>query len=218
MPGRSARLPATPGRPRPCGRAAPSRAGQASRGGRASGNGAWVRKFVSLNVSRFCMSHIHFPLECANDPVIGPLMPPTNEKQNETYIAALLAEQQYAEKMYMRFDAVRAHVGHNLAVAGRKFMPFSEIAGPEAVMEPYSKWQGYEHLVIVKDDGEISWCAYIFMPSNQLSEGQLMDCLLLFRRYLVQAVHPLDKVALDAAIAECIHQIDKQRKRCETAR
>lgn len=149
-------------------------------------------------------------------------MPPTNEAQRATYENALLAEQKHAENAYLFLDVVRTHVGHNLFVHGRKFMPFSVIEGPEVVMEPYSKWQGYEHLIVVEDDGKLSGPHCIFVPCLQLSEGEFQDCLLLFRRYLVQAVHPLDKVALDAAIAECIHQINKQRmrqrKRCETAR
>lgn len=168
------------------------------------------------------MSHIHFPPECTNDPVIGPLMPPTNEAQIETYENALLTQQKYAETGHFISDVIKTHVGHNLVVASRKFMPFSIIEGPEIVMEPYSRWQGYEHLVTVEDNGKVSGHTFIFIPGYQLSEEKLQDCLLLFRRYLVQAVHPLDKIALDAAIAECIHQIDKQRrrqrKRCEAVR
>ena len=92
-------------------------------------------------------------------------------------------------------------------------MPFSKIAGPEIVMESYSKWHGHDCLVIVDNNTGIVDQICTFTRDSYHLEKELIDRLLQFRRCLTCAVHSLDSIAMNAAIADCIRQIDKQRMR-----
>lgn len=160
------------------------------------------------------MAYIHFLQVFKSDPlIVGPLLEPMNEAQQETYDAAVKAKQDYKIHHYDSNLALHfaAHVMHNFSYAGRHFLPFSVLASAADAVEPYSNWCGHDRLIVSG-----SKYPHILLPhtSNDMnSEDEYRGALRLLRRLKHDAAHASDIVALDDAIEVCINQIDKVRMR-----
>lgn len=160
------------------------------------------------------MAYIHFPQVFKSDlAIVGPLLAPTNDVQQETYDAAIEAKTYYEERA---FDSnfgqhFATHVRHNFSYAGRHFLPFAVLASAADAEEPYSNWCGYDRLIISGNKYPHSLLSYT--SNNKNSEEDYRGALMLLRRCKLLTTHPSDIVALDAAIAVCINQIDKLRMR-----
>ena len=170
------------------------------------------------------MSIIHYPPAFAQDPIVsGPLLPPTNAAQMQTYNAAKEARGTYGvfPSKYLAPVAFMLHVGHNLKVAKRRFVPLSVIDSPADLQKPYGVWSGYEWLVLINPDLTVGWKYFKYDTDPRFREAGLREALCAFRRYRSEATDTNDVAGLDAAIHEAIDQIDRsrsvQRKRRETA-
>ena len=171
------------------------------------------------------MSYIHVPPAFVNDPVIfGPLLEPTNDVQRVNYHSAIEAADLnawYGADFHLS-SAFAAHVGNNLSVSGRLVMPFSLVNSPADVIKPYALWQIFDYLIAVESDGNVGHPRLMppYVGYNQrYDEDALRKALNEFRKRRLVAAHHLDILALDAAIAECLDEIDstrtRQRKRRE---
>ena len=174
-------------------------------------------------MSVYLMPYIHYPPAFAQDPVVsGPLMQPINEAQRQTYEAAkkAIGKPDGHTNPYSFSNSFASHVGHNLGVVNRRFVPFSVVDSLADLQKPYGLWAGYERLVIVKADLTVECRYFKYEAEHRFREAGLREALRAFRYYRLQATHASDVAGLDAAIHEAIDQIDRsrsvQRKRRET--
>lgn len=156
--------------------------------------------------------YIHFPAAFKRSELVhGPLLMPTNKAQQKTY-DSVVKNMEFASRFT---DSIipyylAAYVRHNLLCAGLRFLPVSIIGSPADLLEPYSKWRGYEYLIRCDSEN------YYLLPQHSplvYTEAHYMDALQALRRLKVDAINPSDILVLDDATAVCINQIDKLRMR-----
>jgi hypothetical protein len=166
--------------------------------------------------------YINYPAVFKGDPlVVGALLEPTNNVQQETYDAAMRAKRQYEEHKFAIYYAnyFAAHLRHNFSYVGRRYFPFSMVSGPEVVKGRYNDWQGFEYLLICGEKHP-HWILPQSQNNTPPNEREYREALVLVRRGKQIATHPSDLIGLEAAEANYEGQIDKlrmrQRRRRET--
>ena len=159
------------------------------------------------------MSNIFVPSAFAQDPVVvGPLLTPTNAAQDLTFAKAVEARtrfERYASVCSIHFVG---HVGHNLHVSERTFMPFAEGVRASDTVKPYAAWQGYDHLVYICK-GEVRCHNFGEEKDLRYREEFLRQNLAIWRRLISDNMHHLDRQVIQIAIGECVDQIENVRSR-----
>jgi hypothetical protein len=163
--------------------------------------------------------YIHYPAVFKRHELVhGPLLEPTNEAQQKTFDEVTRAKK-LADGLRCGFKLFlfAACVRHNLNCAGLICLPVSIIESPADLVEPYSKWRGYEYLI--RSD-TAHYMLFQRGSSFDYSEPTYADALQAMRRLKLDVTSTSDILVLDDAINVCINQIDKlrmrQRKRRET--
>ena len=151
------------------------------------------------------MSYIIYPRPFAEDPVVvGPLLPFSNEAQQQTYNAALEAARIALVLGGRDFsnDASIAHVGHNLGVMRRRFMAFTTASQAIPTSQISLQQRCYDALIIADGDGAVS--VDKLTNSNSPDQHELLATIDQLWPYSLAAYHSYDVLMIEHVISHAV--------------